>query len=112
MLASATAAAFLGQPVWAAAAGAGLVVVHWALEALTVRLASRGPFGHSVAIAVGGAAARMALALLCLVIIGIAARDAFATAALAFAAALTVYTPVRVAAFGAPPTPSAEGRPR
>ena len=46
ILACATVAAFVGQPVWAAAAGAGLALVYWALEALTWRSRPR-PFRTS-----------------------------------------------------------------
>jgi uncharacterized membrane protein len=95
-LACATVAAFLGQPVWAAAAGAGLVLVFWALEALAWRSAARGSFNHAVLAAVGGAAVRMGLVLVCLVLIGVLARPAFPTAALSFLASFTLYAVVRL----------------
>ena len=40
-------AAFVGQPVWAAAAGAGLALVYWALEVLTWRRARDRPTSPS-----------------------------------------------------------------
>jgi len=106
VLACATVAAFLEQPVWAAAAGAGLVLVFWALEALAWRSAARGSFNHAVLAAVGGAAVRIGFVLVCLVLIGVFARPAFPTAALSFLAAFTAYLGVRLAAFsGEPATP-------
>ncbi len=99
-------AAFLEQPVWAAAAGAGLALVFWALEALAWRSAARGSFNHAVLTAVGGAAVRTGCVLVCLVLIGVFARPAFPAAALSFLAAFTVYLGVRLAAFsGEPATP-------
>ena len=107
VLARATVAAFLEQPVWAAAAGAGLVLVFWALEVLAWRAAASGSFNHAVLAAVGGAAVRMGCRPRCVsVLIGVFARPAFPTAALSFLAAFTVYLAVRLAAFsGEPATP-------
>lgn len=105
-------AAFVGQPVWAAALGAGLVLVYWALEAVAWRSASRGTFNHAVVAAVGGAAVRMAVALVGLVLIGVLARSAFAAAALSFLAAFTVYMTVRVFTFAGEPAPTREVRSR
>lgn len=110
--ASAVVAAAVGQPVWAAAVGAGLVFAYWALEALAWRAAGRGSFNHAVAAAVGGAALRMACVLVCLVLVGVFARPAFATAALAFLAGFTVYLGLRVYAFSGAPAPAREVHPR
>jgi hypothetical protein len=112
VLACATVAAFLEQPVWAAAAGSGLVLLYWALEALAWRSAARGTFDHAVAAAVGGAALRMALVLVCLVLVGVLARAAFPAAALGFLAAFTVYLGVRVYVFAGAPVAARGARPR
>jgi hypothetical protein len=108
VLACSTVAAFVGQPVWAAAAGSSLALVYWALEVVAWRSASRGTFNHAVASAVAGAVARMALALVCLVLIGVFARDAFPAAALSFLAAFTVYMTVRIFTFAGEPAPTRE----
>jgi len=109
-LACATVAAFLDQPVWASVAGAGLVIVYWALEVLAWRSATRGDFNHAVIAAVGGAAVRMGFVLVCLVLIGVLARPAFPTAALSFLAAFTVYLAVRLMVFaGEPAAPREAG---
>jgi hypothetical protein len=105
-------AAFVGQPVWAAAAGAALALVYWALEALSWRSASRGTFNHAVAAAVGGAAVRMAVALVCLVLVGVFARTAFAAAALSFLVAFTLYMSVRIFTFAGEPAATREARSR
>jgi len=105
-------AAFVGQPVWAAAAGAGLALVYWAFEVLAWRSASRGTFNHAVAATVAGAAARMAVALVCLVLVGVFARTAFPAAALSFLAAFTLYMTVRIFTFAGEPAPTREVRSR
>jgi len=105
-------AAAAGEAVWAAALGAGLVLLYWALEALAWRRARRGSFNHAVAVAVGGAAVRMALVLVCLVLIGVLARPVFPVAALSFLAAFTVYLGVRVYAFAGEPGAAGGARPR
>lgn len=105
-------AAFVGQPVWAALCGAGLGLVFWGLEALAWRSASKGTFNHAVLAAVGGAAVRMAVVLVCLVLIGVFARPAFPAAALSFLAAFTVYLGVRISAFSGEPTPRREASTR
>jgi hypothetical protein len=87
-------AALAGQPVWAAALGAGLVLAYWAIEALTWRRA-RERRGLALGLAVGGMAVRLAVALGVLVLVGVFARTAFATTALAFLACFTVYLGVR-----------------
>jgi hypothetical protein len=84
-------AAALGEAVWAAALGSGLVVVYWLLERLFARLGSRGSFGHGMAVGVAGMAVRLALVVGVLIAIGLAARDDFATAALAFLGTYTIY---------------------
>jgi hypothetical protein len=50
----------------------------------------------------------MALALVCLVLIGVFARDAFPAAALSFLAAFTVYMTVRIFTFAGEPAPTRE----
>jgi hypothetical protein len=101
-------AAFVGQPVWAAAAGAGLALVYWALEVVAWRSAARGTFNHAVATTVAGAAVRMALAIVCLVLVGVFARTAFPAAALSFLTAFTVYMTVRIFTFAGDPAPTRE----
>jgi len=87
-------AALVGQPVWAAALGAGLVLAYWAMEALTWRRA-RERRDLALGLAVGGMAVRLAVVLAVLVLVGVLAREAFATTALAFLACFTVYLAVR-----------------
>jgi hypothetical protein len=87
-------AGLAGRPAWAAALGASLVLVYWALEALTWRRA-RGRGDLALGLAVGGMALRLAVVLVALVVVALLARPAFATAALAFLAAFTVYLAVR-----------------
>lgn len=93
-LACATVAAFLDQPVWAAAAGAGLVLVYWALEALTWRRA-RDRQDLALGIAISGMLVRLLVMLAGLVVIGLLDRPAFPAAALSFLAAFTLYIVVR-----------------
>ena len=100
-LACATVAAFLDQPVWAALLGAGLVILYWGLEALAWRRARTGSFNRAVAAAVGGAALRMAVALGCLVLVGVLAKAAFPVVAVAFMISFTAYLGIRLFAFGA-----------
>ena len=88
-------AAIAGRPVWAAALGAGLVLAYWAMEALTWRRA-RERRDLALGLAVGGMAVRLAVALSVLILVGVFARAAFATTALAFLACFTVYLLVRV----------------
>lgn len=87
-------AALAGRPVWAAALGAGLVLAYWAMEALTWRRA-RERRDLALGLAVGGMALRLAVVLGVLVLVGVLARAAFATTALAFLACFTVYLGVR-----------------
>ncbi len=88
--------AALGRPVWAACLGAGLVLVYWGLEVLAWRRAERTSFNGAVAVALGGAALRLVAVLGALVAVGLLARPAFATAALSFLAAFTVYAALRL----------------
>jgi hypothetical protein len=83
------------KPVWAAALGAGLVLAYWAMEALTWRRA-RERRDLALGLAVGGMAVRLAVALAVLVLVGVFARAAFATTALAFLGCFTVYLGVRM----------------
>lgn len=92
-------AALLERPLWPAALGAGLVVGYWALEALAYSRYRRREFNGAMLVAVGGAVVRMVFALLCLVVIGLLARDVFAEVIFAFLAAFTVYLGARMYAF-------------
>lgn len=102
---SAGAAAALGQPVWAALAGGGLLALYWGLEELAWRRGVRGDFADAIAVALGGMVLRLAAVLGGLVVIALVARPAFATAALSFLFGFTVYLAVRLlllsGAFGA-----------
>ena len=102
-------AAFVGQPVWAAAAGAGLGFVYWALEALTWRRA-RGRQDLALGIALGGMATRIAVVLIGLVVIGVLDKPAFPAAALSFLAAFTIYILVRPFTYPSAGAPAGQAR--
>jgi hypothetical protein len=108
-LACATVAAFVGQPAWAAAAGAGLALVYWGLEALTWRRA-RGREDLALGLALGGMAVRVVVVLIGLVVIGVLDRPAFAAAALSFLAAFTLYVLVRPFTYPSAATPASHAR--
>ena len=65
-------AAATGNPVWAAALGAGLGLVMWAFEYLGWRRARDASFNGAVAVALGGMVLRLA------VVLGVAAAVATA----------------------------------
>ena len=91
------AAALLGRSAWAAACGAGVVVVMAAIEKLAARAGRGGSFGRGMAVGLGGMLARMALAVGVLLVIGlVAAKASFVDATLAFAATYTVYNFARL----------------
>ena len=92
------AAALLGRPLWAAALGGGLALAYWGMEAITWHRA-RERRDLALGLAVGGMAVRLALSLAVLVLVGVLARPAFATTALAFMACFTVYLGVRAFTF-------------
>ena len=102
-------AAFVGQPVWAAAAGAGLALVYWALEAITWWRA-RDRQDLALGIALGGMAVRIAVVLIGLVLIGVLDRPAFPAAALSFLVAFTLYILVRPVTYPTAPTPAGQAR--
>jgi ethanolamine transporter EutH len=108
-LACATVAAFVGQPAWAAAAGAGLVLVYWALEALTWWRA-RDRRDLALGVALGGMGVRIAVVLIGLVIIGVLDRPAFPAAALSFLAVFTLYILVRPFTYPTAPAPVGQAR--
>lgn len=95
---SALVAALLGRPAWAAALGATLVLVYWALELLSARRARGATPAGSVAVALGGMLARFAVVLGALIVVGVVARPAFAVAALTFLGVYTVYMVIRLVA--------------
>lgn len=101
-----------GRPLWAAGLGAGLSLGYWALEALAWRRAQSATFNGAVAAALGGAALRLVAVLVCLVLVGVLARDAFATVAVCFLVAFTVYLGVRLAAFSGPQAGAPQAGPR
>lgn len=102
-------AAFVGQPVWAAAAGAGLALVYWALEAITWWRA-RDRQDLALGVALGGMAVRIAVVLIGLVLIGVLDRPAFPAAALSFLVAFTLYILVRPVTYPTAPTPAGQAR--
>jgi hypothetical protein len=99
-------AAVIGRPVWAAALGSGLALAYWGLEALTWRRA-RGRRDLALGLAVGGMAVRLAVVLVVLVVVGLLARPAFATAAISFLAGFTAYLGLRPLTYSPPPRPTA-----
>jgi hypothetical protein len=109
MLACATVAAFVDQPVWAAAAGAGLAIVYWALELLTWWRA-RDRQDLALGIALSGMAVRIAAVVAGLCVIGVLDRPAFATAALSFLAAFTLYILVRPFTYPTASAPAGQAR--
>jgi hypothetical protein len=104
MVASLVVAAVLGQPLWAALLGSGLMFAYWGLEALTWRRA-RDREGLALGLAVGGMGIRLAVVLGVLVVVGLVARPAFATAALSFMAGFTVYLGLRPLTYTPPSQP-------
>jgi hypothetical protein len=102
-------AAFVGQPVWAAAAGAGLALVYWALEVLTWRRA-RDRQDLALGVALGGMAVRLVVVLAGLVVIGVLDRPAFSAAALSFLSAFTLYILVRPVTYPTASTPAGQAR--
>ena len=106
-LVAAVVAAVLGQPVWAALVGGGLMLLYWGLEALTWRRA-REREGLALGLAVGGMGVRFAVVLVILVLVGVLARPAFLTAALSFLAGFTAYLGLRPLTYT--PAPAARKR--
>lgn len=76
--------------------GSLLVVAYWLLELLTLRLAEQGSFSNALVAALGGMVLRMGLVVGALILIGVLAREEFATAALAFLGTFTVYIFLRL----------------
>jgi hypothetical protein len=109
VIASIIVAAVIGKPVWAAALGAVLALVYWALEALAWRRA-RVRRDLALGVAVGGMALRLLVVLATLVLVGVLARPAFATAALAFLAGFTAYLGLRPLTFAPAPAHTAGAR--
>jgi hypothetical protein len=99
----------VGRPAWAAAAGAGLVLVYWGLELLTWWRA-RDRQDLALGIALSGMAARLAVVLAGLVVIGVLDRPAFPTAALSFLAAFTLYILVRPITYPTASPPASHAR--
>lgn len=91
-------AAASGRPGWAAAVGGGLAVACWALEwASWSGFVRQAGFATAVGVAVLGAGLRVAVALAGLTIVGVLARHALPTAAVAFLGGLTALTVLRIA---------------
>jgi hypothetical protein len=102
-------AAFLDQSVWAAAAGSGLVLVYWALEALTWRRA-RDREDLALGLALGGMFVRLLVMLAGLIVIGLLDRPVFPAAALSFLAAFTLYVLIRPVTYPTASRPTGQAR--
>jgi hypothetical protein len=102
-------AAFVGQSVWAAAIGAGLAIVYWALEALTWRRA-RHRKDLALGLALRGMAARIAVVVVGLAAVGVADRPAFPAAALSFLSVFTLYVVVRPFTYPVASAPTGQAR--
>ena len=87
------------------------MLAYWALEVLSWRRGeATGTFGAAVGVALGGMVLRLALVLAVLVVVGLlASKPAFATAALAFLAAFTLYIPLRLVTYTALQAPRQAG---
>jgi hypothetical protein len=109
ILACATVAAFVGQPVWAAAAGAGIAVAYWAIELLTWWRA-RDRQDLALGVALSGMVVRIIVVVAGLCAIGVLDRPAFPTAALSFLAAFTLYILVRPITYPTASTPTGQAR--
>ncbi len=109
MLACATVAAFLGQPVWAAAVGAGLALAYWGLDAL-IWLRAREHKDLALGLALRGMVVRIAVPIIGLVVIALVDKPATATAALSFLAAFTVYNLVRHTTYPQAAPPAGQAR--
>lgn len=102
-------AAFVGQPVWAAVAGGGLVLVYWIIDALIWRRA-RERRDLALGLALRGMVLRLAAPVLGLLVIALLDRPAMATAALSFLAAFTVYNLVRTTTYPQASPPAGQAR--
>lgn len=94
-------AALLSQPLWAALLGGLLMFAYWGLEVLTWRRA-RDRDDLALGLAVGGMGVRLAVVLGVLIVVGVLARPAFATAALSFMAGFTAYLGLRPLTYSPP----------
>lgn len=89
-------AAAIGRPVWAAALGAALALAYWGIEALSWRRGVEAEIKAAIVVAVGGMALRLVLVFGVLLLIGLLAQGALATAAISFLAAFTLYVGLRL----------------
>jgi hypothetical protein len=96
-------AGVLGQPMWAAALGAGLCLAYWALEVLAWRRGeATATFGAAIGVALTGMALRVALVVGVLAVLGFTTSpSAVGTAAIAFLAAFSLYLPLRFVTYTA-----------
>ena len=102
-------AAFVSQPVWAALAGSGLALVYWGLDARTWRRA-RDRRDLALGLAVSGMFIRLLVVIAALLVIGLLDRPSFATAALSFLAAFTLYVAIRPITYPSPAPPAGQAR--
>jgi hypothetical protein len=93
----AVAAALLDRPAWAAALGAGLMLLYWGLEVLAWRRGeASSSFGGAMGVALSGMVVRLLLVIGVLAVVGLFAQPAFATAAVSFLVVFTLYLPLRL----------------
>jgi hypothetical protein len=102
-------AAFVGAPVWAATAGAGLGLVYWALEAFTWRRA-RDRKDLALGLALSGMALRIGVVIVGLVVIAVLDRPAVPAAAISFLAAFTLYNLIRPLTYPQATPPAGQAR--
>jgi hypothetical protein len=102
-------AAFVDAPVWAAAAGAGLGLVYWALDAITWRRA-RDRKDLALGLALSGMALRIGVVIVGLVVIAVLDRPAVPAAAISFLAAFTLYNLIRPITYPQATPPAGQAR--
>lgn len=93
---AAVVALLVGAAWWAAAYGAGLVLVYWGLDRLFTALGQSGSMQRAVLLSVGGVAVRLVVVGAALAAFGLLARPEFATAAIAFLAVFTGLLSLRI----------------
>jgi len=95
--------------VWAAAAGAGLGLVYWALDAITWRRA-RDRKDLALGLALSGMALRIGVVIVGLVVIAVLERPAVPAAAISFLAAFTLYNLIRPLTYPQATPPTGQAR--
>lgn len=95
--------------MWAAAAGAGLGLVYWALDAITWRRA-RDRKDLALGLALSGMALRIGVVIVGLVVIAVLERPAVPAAAISFLAAFTLYNLIRPLTYPQATPPTGQAR--